>query len=344
MPVVRVFDSDSNRIIYLDIMRGLAIFFMIMQHAILVHDISSGEDVSLLSSIFLSLGTAPAAPVFLFIMGVLVCKSKKNQREIAYRGLKLFIMGYVLNIFRFYIPLLLSGNNSITDLNLIFVVDILQVAGLSLIIISILFKLLCGKFTVPFIIPIILLVSPLLWGRFSTWPLFNPIWGRGSDVIFPLFPWIVYPLLGVHLSTYLNRHISIKVQKKLIIWGIIAGVISYVTMGCFPKDDYSRYGFGACMAIISFILIWTYVVYFCVVKYRLSNSSISRLLVFWSKNVTKMYVIQWLLYGLSVICYGSNNNTDEFAIIMGFVVLAMTHLLVRINGKLMFTKYRFLND
>ena len=80
--------SNTNRIFYLDFMRVLAVFFMILQHAIIIHERTSGEGNTILGNLFVILGTAPAAPVFIFIMGVFFIKSNKPLKQNILRGLK----------------------------------------------------------------------------------------------------------------------------------------------------------------------------------------------------------------------------------------------------------------
>lgn len=90
-------------------MRGLAVFFMILQHAIIIHERTSGEGNTILGNLFVFLGTAPAAPVFIFIMSVFFIKSNKPLKQNILRGLKLFVFGYILNLLRFTIPVFLAG-------------------------------------------------------------------------------------------------------------------------------------------------------------------------------------------------------------------------------------------
>ncbi|MED1918913.1 heparan-alpha-glucosaminide N-acetyltransferase domain-containing protein, partial [Bacillus thuringiensis] len=122
--------GESNRIFYLDFARGLAVFFMIMQHAMIMHERTSGEGDTLLGNLFVLLGTAPAAPVFIFIMGVFAVRSKKSVAENMIRGCKIFAFGYVLNVLRFTIPFSLAGDSGVAMSHL-FMVDIFQLAGLS---------------------------------------------------------------------------------------------------------------------------------------------------------------------------------------------------------------------
>ena len=218
----------KKRIYYLDIARGFAIFGMFTQHCMIVHEVSAGEGESLLANLFVLLGTAPAAPVFMLIMGAFLMKSKASTRQNIWRGIKLLILGLILNFLRFTIPLLIAillyGSDSLhlaegeTLLTLSFSVDILQLAGLSLIFCTLIKRIAEQKNTIPFLILIVLLASPFLWGKFGGNPFSDLFWGDAKTVYFPFFPWIIYPLLGMYLSRHLISGKTLKSALKKMGW------------------------------------------------------------------------------------------------------------------------------
>ena len=221
-------NQTKKRIHYLDIARGFAIFGMFAQHCMIVHEVSAGEGDSLLANFFVLLGTAPAAPVFMLLMGAFLAQSKASTRQNIGRGAKLLILGLTLNLFRFTIPLLIAislyGSDSLnlaegeTPLTFLFAVDIFQLAGLSLIFCALIKSRAKQKFFIPFLTLIILLASPFLWGQFGDDPFSVLFWGETSTVYFPFFPWIVYPLLGMYLSQYLIGSEMLKSNLKKIGW------------------------------------------------------------------------------------------------------------------------------
>ena len=98
------FTLQDGRIAFLDFARGLAIVFMIMQHAMLYYAVGSGLQSNLGKLVVIS-GTAPAAPVFMLIMGIFFMRAKTaGLRYGVVRGLKLLALGYLLNALRFAIP------------------------------------------------------------------------------------------------------------------------------------------------------------------------------------------------------------------------------------------------
>jgi len=162
--------SDTQRIEYIDFVRGLAILFMILQHAMIFYAVDGGES-SLLAGIVLLLGTAPAAPVFMIIMGIFFMKVR--NKGVLYglsRGIKLFVLGYVLNFFRFFIPLTIGASTGLSFPNpiradpLLYSVDILQMAGMSMIIMTLIKNFLPLNYFWVVIVILIACISPLTWG------------------------------------------------------------------------------------------------------------------------------------------------------------------------------------
>lgn len=198
--------TQSNRIAGLDLARGLAILFMIMQHSILVHEMNEGEGGSILGGIFLLLGTAPAAPVFMVIMGIFIARSKASTRMNLFRGIRILIAGYLLNFLRFVLPLSLltdHGDKINILLGVFFEVDIFQLAGLSIISLAFMKNIPYKKIVLPFFCLAILLLSPYLWG-INDHILTQILWGTSeSTVHFPFFPWVIYPTMGFALSEFL---------------------------------------------------------------------------------------------------------------------------------------------
>lgn len=324
--------TKTNRIYYLDFMRGFAIFFMIMQHAMIIHEKTAGEGPTILGNAFILLGTAPAAPVFLLILGIFLMKSQRTMKENIFRGLKLFGFGYILNLLRFCLPILIAGEPYMVEgnpISLLLSVDIFQLAGLSMIILAFIKNFANNKWIFPISIVLILIISPYLWGRFENAFIFDLLWGVNSNVAFPLFPWIIYPLLGMYLSPHLLRSkFDNRIRKYLLLWSIILGSIGLMTLDVLYIGDYSRSGLGIHFLIISFIFLWLLVSKFITNKISLDNISIVfKTLFYWSENVTSIYIIQWILYGWSMLLIGANAQNDYVAVIIGFGVLLLTHLL-----------------
>lgn len=326
--------NKSNRILYLDFARGLAVFFMIMQHAMIMHEVSAGEGGTVLGNIFILLGTAPAAPVFIFIMGVFCMKSSKSNVFHMKRGFKLIIIAYLFNIFRFVLPILLVGlpyEVNENPLSLFLVVDIFQLAGLSLICFPFLRLYAKSKIILSGIMLVMLLLSPFLWGMNNGILILDPLIGVGPNVDFPLFPWGVYFILGIYMSQYFNdAYIGKKVMKKLLVNSIILGVIGLITLPFFQVGDYYRSGLSIHLLMIGFIFIWMIFCNYCVKIFeKMKFNNVLNAIYFWSQNVTGIYIIQWLIFGWSILLIGANEQSDIVTFFIGLGVMLVTHLLFK---------------
>ena len=104
----KIFSHDqinTSRQWELDLARAVIIFFLALIHVA----IECTSDEGLCSGIPYLLDTiigGPfSAPMYMFVMGVGMCYTrKKAPKDHVIRGLKIFVVGYVLNICRFLIP------------------------------------------------------------------------------------------------------------------------------------------------------------------------------------------------------------------------------------------------
>lgn len=307
-----------KRVEYLDTLRGLAIFFMIMQHAFLVHEIGAGDSNNIISVIFVALGTWPAAPVFMVVLGIFLMRSKKPSKVLMLRGLKLLALGYLLNFVRFTIPLLIANDNN--AFILIFEIDILQLAGLSFILLAGLRKIAQNKLLFPIIMILIAFVSPYIWNDFNY--LTDPFIGSSELVSFPVFPWIIYPMLGMYLS---NTLISLNKQRiiKLLLASFSLALIGVLTIGQHTIFDYPQHTFDMHFLVIAFVLV-----YFLIIYWLTNKFGYPKILSLWSENITQIYILQWIIFGYSILFLNANQFGPIGAMIIGLIVVIIVHLLV----------------
>ncbi len=335
----------SKRIEYLDIARGFAIFFMFIQHSVILHEKASGEGSDLIGNVFLALGKAPAAPIFMFVMGIFLMRTRASLKDNILRGLKLFLYGYILNFLRIVLPLLALGVDTseiasgASMVELFLTVDILQLAGLSLIAGALLKRFLPKNFY-PILIFLIMLISPELWGSFNNHLLLTPISGTGQRVIFPFLPWFIFPLYGMFLSSHLTDAANIITKlKNMFISSSIILVISTFLLRFSYIGEYSRGGFFMNLSLLSFVGVWIPLCY-CIF-HLIKDSAISNLLTNWSKNLTSLYVIQWIIFGWSILLIGSNNFTGIGALLIGIFVIILSNSLISIKSVRKFFKALF---
>ena len=338
-------DMKNKRLVFLDLARGLAVFFMIMQHTVIIYGINEGEN-SLLAGLFVLAGTAPAAPVFMFIMGIFFLRSQNTQKNIL-RGMKLIGLGYLLNFLRFALPVFLAGEGIIEVIKVLMAVDILQLAGLSLIILSFVRKLKPSAWLV--ITVVVAIISPFLWKYAPKNYFFDLFWGTNKNIAFPLFPWLIYPLLGMYWGNLLWKEKDIsRLIKKSASLGLLIFFVGLIIFLCvkspvIPSDCYSRYGFQMHLMITGFVLVWLWL--FAVIEKYVSHWKITKLLSFWSINVTSIYFIQWILAGWGILVFGYREISPVITVIIGLTVTIITHFLTILYTSIKdFIKFRKSED
>ncbi|MDI9433843.1 MAG: heparan-alpha-glucosaminide N-acetyltransferase domain-containing protein [Planctomycetota bacterium] len=330
--------GHGDRLIFLDLARGLAIVFMIFQHSVLLFATGQAKG-SLAGKTVLLLGGAPAAPVFLFIMGVFLGRPDRRVGCGVGRGLRLIALGYVLNLLRSTLPSLCAGQAAAVSatapaspLASFWVVDILHMAGLSFILLTLLRRYVPFRWVWAGLAFSIAVVCPVLWswaGRSGLYAL----WGAGGDVFFPLFPWVAYPLAGMVYSSHILRaqNRAGVMKRSAQVGGLLltVGVALFFLpeMGRFDVGKYYRSGPGEQLAALGFILVWLPVCH-GLARGR-ADSAWLRLLCFWSRNVTAVYFVQWVLFGWAVLFLGRNRHTSPVALAIAGVVLLVAHVTVK---------------
>ena len=157
---------------------------------------------STFGKISLFVGGAPVAPVFLAIMGYYIAHNAKPFNKLINRGIKLVLLGFAVNIARNGINIyhLITGNGEGDIFSYIFSVDILILAGLSIIAMAFLVKLFDGHVLLYIGLILILLflqyIAPPLEKTFPHSYFLPFFYGNYKNALFPFIPWFTYVLSG----------------------------------------------------------------------------------------------------------------------------------------------------
>jgi hypothetical protein len=257
------------------------------------------------------LAEGPGAPLFMAVMGIsFVLSGKTKMKDNLKRAAWLFALAYILNFLKFLVPLaagtipeqllidfgISSGPQGV--LHLFLLGDILQLAAISLIILSLLHRLSHYHLWAMLLAFIILLAAPFVWQIHSSNAVLNYVfdllWGYNSQVYFPVFPWLVYPLTGMAAGYYLKTSANFFIKARnagliLIILGLgISSIDPLLHWG-----DFYRTGQGGTLYYTGFVLVWLYVCHLAV-KW-LPDNKFFNLLTTLSKHITRIYLIQWIL-------------------------------------------------
>jgi hypothetical protein len=245
----------------------------------------------------------------MMLMGYFVAAGKKSLRQNLIRGAKIFALGLLLNIgLNFNLLLKIKfANWPYNPLEYIFGVDILYLAGLSIIILSALKKLperLQALVSVTLLTAVLLLSSSMNnWLTLSERNYITPfIGGTYSWSYFPLFPWLTYPLAGYfffYAQTRIQQFIfSRKVPAFSALFLIVFLVLYFFKMGFKTTTNlqaYYHHTFEYGMWALGLLIIWTGIFYLLVKEFK--AGFVEKFLAWMGKNITLIYVVQWLIIG-----------------------------------------------
>ncbi|TXT32874.1 MAG: putative membrane protein, partial [Chitinophagaceae bacterium] len=291
-----------------DLLKGIAVVLMIQVH-ILENFASNSIFNSHGGKLSLFLGGPPVAPVFMIMLGYFLADSKKTTQQLINRGIQIFAAGIFLNI-ALNANLLIGINNgrfNIDPFPYLFGVDILQFAGLSILVIVGIRKILEKSLPITLIsIVIVIVISQLLnaslpnsnTGKYIT----AYVYGSTDWSYFPLFPWLAYPLTGIafhHINQRNNLKVLYTKNDKLLIAGILLLFLSFTF----------DYGLNISSNLLSYyhhgILFFIWVIAFVMghaffvneINHYLGNTIVFKLIRWMGKNVTIIYIIQWIIIG-----------------------------------------------
>lgn len=297
-----------------DFLKGFAVIFMIQVHLM---ELFAQQEIynSFWGKISLFLGGPPAAPIFMAVMGYFIAQSKKNLFAEIKRGAKLIAWGFALNIglnLNLFYHIFI-GKFQINPWEYLFGVDILFLAGISVMLIA----LIKCFFKQKIWLWIIMLFAVVLIPTFFFPPTLNKNLSFlmayfYSDVwwsYFPVIPWMAYVLLG-YVFNLLESSIVLLFNKYKLYF-----VISLIIVLFFSFDygfylasnlhEYYHHGitfFGFTAVFISILLIITNLIT------QNFNNLFTKYVEWLGKKVTNVYVFQWLIIGnISTLIYKTQN-------------------------------------
>jgi len=336
----------KEKLVVFDFIRGLAVFFMVFVHVLGVYSKESVQ-YSAFGYTVDFLGSPPAAPVFMFSMGVFfILSSRSNDfRGGIFRGVKLLVLGSLLSFLRFDLLNMINGSVSLSEafnnrtLTALWEVDILQFAGCAYILISIIKKYLKKPIWWLGISICIVFVSPLLWGIssnnvFLDW-IMQFLWGMQEDVYFPIFTWLCYPLLGMILGVSLKAFSGIdQLLKPILKTGLvllaIGSAVSLTNLD-FHVGDYFHSGPGSMIWITGFVLVWLWASQM-LLKHTQNNKIINHINV-WGKETSNIYFYHWIIVMWGTLIFGYEQHGIFMTILLTALILYLTIQVTKIFKK-----------
>lgn len=357
--------KNTGRQFELDIARGFAVIFMVMIHTVLsfsnsnIYDTTYGKFADFVGGI-------PAAPVFMFLLGVgLIYMRNSNPKILIRRGGILFASGYLLNILRGILPgiwllnfspeyMELGGSEKFQFLyGTLLNVDILQFAGLAFIFFGIMkyFKVSIKGYYIAFIVACLATtffhwLIPLTeeYNSFAREdvvtshvnvfidPILSLFTGNIWLSYFAFFPWILYPIAGyIFGSKLIQTESKRKFYTKTLIASMLFGIIFsiFVMFGIFTYgyETDGQYYHHSFMTAFFYI---SFVLMEISVFYFLSpyiKGIFRKFLESSSKYVSDIYFIHWVTIGILTTIIASGTLSLWSTIGITILIYAFSHFL-----------------
>ena len=314
--------QKTSRRYELDLLKALAIISMILCHPVLrlgLHIPGYENDFFyfLGQDIFGNyLGVAHA---FMFAMGFgIVFSRKSTPKDLMLRGVKLYLLGYVLNFLRYGMynltEAIFTGEFRSDILQALFGMDILQFAGLALIFTGVLKKLKLREFHMLAIAGALSVIGSVIpeidTGNYAgNWLIGHFVFTNSDACAFVFFNWYIFVAVGILFGSILKKSADLDGLYKKVLTISFPIMVLYIVMTVvkgvlFLTKDGWYYAVSPLEAMgllsIDFVMIGAF--YFLLK--RIDEAKVAPFITM-SRNLTKIYIIHWCIIGFvdSIFCY-----------------------------------------
>ena len=259
------------------------------------------------------------AHAFMFAMGFGMVYTRKNTpKDLMLRGVKIYLLGYVVNFLRYGMYNLaegiFTGEFRSDILHALFGMDILQFAGLALIFTGLLKKLKLREIHVLMIaggLSVIGTFIPVIdTGNYvGNWLIGHFVFTDSDACCFVFFKWYVFVAAGMLFGSVLRRtEDPDRFYKRLLIVSCCVMAVYITLTFCFGMYFLSRdrnyYDLSLLEAagLLSIDLSLLSAFYFLLKRFPASKL---RFFLDMSRNITPIYIIHWCIIGFvdSIFCY-----------------------------------------
>lgn len=329
---------NTNRQLELDIARGLAVLFMIIIHVQLYF--ASVDTVDTYFADFNDfVGAIPAAPMFMFLLGVGINYTRKNDPKLMVkRGLGLIFTGYLLNFVRGFVPNIIQAYN-LSDISYMYIsvsellyVDILHFSGLAMIMFGA-FKKFNFKTMAVILTAIGLGVLNLVLLNVQTDNILisaitGLFWGSNENSFFPFLTWMFYPIAGYVFGSFLIRCTNKK--KFYIILAIIStivfvggtylfNVVLKIPNGLTSDTGYYQHFITDNITFTGFVILEIALLSFIA---PFVPKFLQKIAIRWSKNVTTIFCIHWVIITWAIL-FIPDKSLDMTSFILFLIVIVV---------------------
>ncbi|SHJ83273.1 Protein of unknown function [Clostridium cavendishii DSM 21758] len=311
---------NTGRQLEFDIARGLAVIFMIIIHAQLYF-----ANTSTLSTYFANFndftGDIPAAPVFMFLLGVGINYTRKNNPKlIMQRGLILIFIGYLLNFIRGFAPLVILVIKAYTladasylykAISELLSVDILHFSGLAMIMFGLFKKYNLKNIQISIVAIVFALLNLVMLNiktnNIAISALTGLFWGSNEITFFPFLTWMFYPIAGYIFGSFLirctnkKRFYTISALISAIVFfcgAYLFNIVFEIPTGLNSDIGYYHHFLTDNITFTAFIILEICIISFIT---PFVPKFLQNIFTRWSKNVTIIFCIHWVIITWSTL-------------------------------------------
>lgn len=340
-------EQQNKRILTLDVIKGISVIGMIIIHTLLVYaNVKSQYETAIGSFIvFLGRGTS----IFLICMGItFMTSSHQSLKSALKRGILLVLAGLFMNFMKFMIPVFFgfAPDNFIQKYEwnapieqqyvyLILLGDILQLAGMSLLFVGFIREYVKNKYVILAIGLLAALVSREVSGINIDYPVINYILDLlfNNDypayVYFPVFPWMSFIIIGMFFGKWFQElnYDSKKLFRNMLYVGLVFAVIGAPLVFFYSEYNYNGFyhmGPGGVVYFAGWTLIFLWIIYNLTAKSK--ENKVIKVLKYCSRNLTSMYMIQWILisWGKGIFGYRQHEIGYVAVLIVLYIILTFS--------------------
>jgi uncharacterized membrane protein len=322
----------SKRIIYIDLMRGFAVFQMIFWQIFdFFSKIDIYKDIPLYIAVFNMPINGIGVGLFSFISGICVYLSVNKRITKGFKKKQIFI--HILKRYGGYIILSLVFTLFVFDFNTFFTFqEVIQGIGLSALISGILFLIIQSE-NLFFVSGILLiLIQPFLrifinnfLQSYSVGIILNFLLNAFFKGFFSLSNLLPFFLIGIYFGTKINNFKN----KKFLFYGFLFLIISIILHFSYTKIDYynfsSSYQFfyiGLCLITLSFCKY---------ISNKFNNSIFLNFFIIFGKSALFSYILHFLFIYKILKLFNINDSFDIiFSIVFSIAFVVMINQLAKI--------------
>jgi uncharacterized membrane protein len=322
-----------KRIQFIDVLRGLAIFFMVINHAGHFLTVRPILDWTYLA---IYLTVTIAAPLFLFLAGFSLVLSNKNFSYYLKRGLVLILLGLLINIcFNLSEPFYRGR--------------ILFTIGLSIILAYPFLVASVNKYFSMWLVPLALIglaSFSFVYPYLPTVAGLHPFIANLFFIEFPIYPWFFLVLLGISAGQSYLRLQGEKQQYLTHIWGVsgLFGLIAWLVLTVIvhpstPLSFSNDLVLNSCWnpSLITWFFVLGAIYFFLSLVYWLSEKKIVIFepLQIIGRHSLVLYFLQFfIIFTIGHLVLGTNIASEtafSFAIALIMVLVFLCAWLLELN-------------